>query len=55
MDINYLRARHDDTLNRARAAANEPARRAHVQLASLYEAQIAQAEREIPPAAKSRR
>lgn len=49
MDITYLRARHQASLASAARAGNEPARRAHAELATLYADRIAAAEREGAP------
>lgn len=41
MDLNYLFARHQVSLMRARSAACEPSRIAHLKLASGYAGRIA--------------
>jgi hypothetical protein len=48
-NLAYLRARHAAALNSAARATNEPARRAHAQLASLYEARITAAQQPHSP------
>jgi hypothetical protein len=53
-NIAYLRARHAASLDSAKRATNEPARRAHAQMASLYRAQIVAAEHDAEPSRRTR-